>query len=400
MTGLPLPLLAHDQPDEELEPEILLVDADAESRAILRAMVWPLARVAEVSSGEEALHTVVSSELAAILIDVDLPDANAYDIVTKLRRNANARNVPVLFLSHTPPDWLAERRGYALGALGYLTKPVDAQALRAKLEVLLTLFRRGGELRKRERMIARQHAEILEARAALEEASASNRAKDLYLGVLGHDLRNPLGAMLMSARMMLMGESLGDKDRESVVRIARNGERMAALIRDILDYTRGQAVGGIPIAPRPTDMSDICTAMIEEVTLLHASRTIHFEQSGELRGLWDRERVEQVISNLLTNALNHGIGPIRVRAIGHADEVSISVHNRGARIPRAQLPQLFEPFRRGASSRVGLGLGLYIVNEILRVHGGSVEVQSTEDEGTTFTTRWPRTPPRTEGAPT
>lgn len=376
--------------DNTIEPEVLLVDSDAESRAVLRGIVGRLAKVHEVTSGAGALELAASHELAAILIDVNLPDSDGYEIVKRLRRSAASPNVPVLFLSHTAPDWMTERRGYELGALGYLTKPVDPDALRARLEVLLMLYRRGVELRAREQLIERQHSTLLEAQAALEQVSAANRAKDLYLGVLGHDLRNPLGAILMSARMMLMQSSLSLEDRRSVARIARNGERMAALIRDILDYTRGQATGGLPIAPRAVHMGEVCTAMIEEVALLHPERRITLDASGDLRGAWDRERVEQVISNLLTNALTHGVGDLRVVAHGNDDHVAISVHNQGAPIPPEQLPHLFEPFRRGANSRVGLGLGLYIVSEIMRAHCGTVRVESAADTGTTFLTCWPR----------
>lgn len=380
------------EPDERVQPEVLIIDPDPESRAVLRGIVSPLAAVIEVATGEEALVLAGQRELAAILINIQLPDADAFAIVTKLRRGRTSRNVPVLFLADAPPDWMTERRGYALGALGYFTKPVDVHALRAKLEVLMTLFRHGVELRRREEMIARQHAEIREAQAALEQVAAANRAKDLYMGVLGHDLRNPLGAMLMSARIMLMGASLSEQDRALVQRIARNGERMAALIRDILDYTRNEALGSIPVVPRPSNMGEIIHAMIEEVSLLHANREIRCEPAGDLQGEWDRERVEQVVSNLLANALHHGTGTIRVTADGTSPrEVIVEIHNHGSAIPADQLPNLFEPFRRGSNGRAGgLGLGLYIVREILRAHGGSVEVQSTEEMGTVFRTCWPR----------
>ncbi|MBA3392150.1 MAG: hybrid sensor histidine kinase/response regulator [Deltaproteobacteria bacterium] len=394
------PLRVVDDAVPDSEPEILLVDPDRESRAILCGMVAPLARIAEAHSGEEALRIGVSSELAAILIDVHLPGEDAHAIVTKLRRHHHGRNVPVLFLSAEEPDWITERRGYELGALGFLMKPVDANELRAKLEVLLTLHRRGAELRRRERMIAKQHTEIIQAKAALEQASAANRTKDLYLGVLGHDLRNPLSAMLMSARMMLMGQTLGAKDRESVLRIARNGERMAALIRDIIDYTRGQAAGGIPIIPRRANMGEICASMIDEISLLHGNRKIHLERAGDLVGEWDRERVEQVISNLLANALTHGVGELRVTATGSTDEVTVAIHNTGKAIPAEQMATIFEPFRQGSNSGGGLGLGLFIVHEILRAHGGSVDVQSTAETGTTFTTCWPRHAPKLQGART
>ncbi len=382
--------------DPTAVPEILIVDPDPVGRAALRALIAPMANSEEVSSGEAALLAVTTRAFAAILINVELPDAHAFDIVLQVRRSATARNVPVLFLTPAPPDWLTERKGYELGALGYLAKPIDPNALRAKLEILITLFRHGAELRAREQKIEEQQAAIIDARAALEEATSAIRSKDLYMGVLGHDLRNPLGAILMSARMMLMRSSLSEGDRTSLSRIARNGERMAALIRDILDYTRGQAAGGIPVVLRAAHMGDICSSMIDEMSLLHSDRTIHLEARGELRGRWDRERVEQVLSNLLANALTHGSGSIAVTVEGRPAEVVVAVHNGGVAIPAELLPTLFEPFHRGASSRIGLGLGLYIVSEILRAHNGTVEVVSTMHQGTKFTTRWPRATPSTQ----
>lgn len=372
------------------EAEILLVDPEPSSRAALARLLAPIARLEVAGSGEEGLRLAREREYAAILLDLRLPDADAFQVVTELRRGALSRNVPVLFLTDAVPDWLTERRGYALGALGYLTKPVDPQALRARLEVLLLLFRRGLELRQRQRMIEDQHATIHAARAALEEAAAANRAKDLYLGVLGHDLRNPLGAILMSSRMLLMRSSLPVESREALNRIARNAERMASLIRDILDYTRGQSAGGLPIVPRSVDMREICESMVEEMVLLHADRRIRLQASGDVRGEWDRGRVEQVLSNLLGNALQHGEGEIRLDLEGDAEEVTLCVCNEGAPIPPDELPHLFEPFRRGARSSTGIGLGLYIVREIVRAHGGSIEVFSRPGEGTRFVTRWPR----------
>jgi two-component system, sensor histidine kinase and response regulator len=372
------------------EADILIVDPEANSRAALCDLLAPLARVVEASSGEQALHLAAGREFAAILIDMRLPDADGFTIVTELRKMGASQNVPVLFLTDAAPDWLAERRGSALGALGYLTKPIDSQALRSKVEILVALSRRGMELRHRHDQIENQHAAIHEAQLALEKAVANSRVKDVYMGILGHDLRSPLGAIIMSSRMLLMRTTLNEPDRETVYRIARTAERMAALIQDILDYTRGQAVGGIPIVPRPTDMREICSAMVEEMTLLHVDRTIELQVPENLLGDWDRGRVEQVLSNLLTNALHHGEGPITVSASGDAQQVLVRVHNQGMPIPVEQLPELFEPFRRGPNSWIGLGLGLYIVREIMRAHGGTVEVVSSREQGTTFTTRWPR----------
>lgn len=351
------------------EPEILIVDGDPVSRAELRTLIGPVARVIEVGSSEEALEIATKRELAAILIDVDLPDCDGFQTVTRLRLDGHGRNVPVLFLSYEVPEWFCEKRGYELGALGYLRKPVDESALHAKLDVLLTLYRRGVELRQK-----------------TEEAEV----KDIYMGVLGHDLRTPLSAILMTARNMLTQSKLDDRDRNSVSRMARSAERMAALIRDILDYTRGQSLGRLPILPRPGDMGEICSVIIDELELLHPDRVVTLQRSGDLKGSWDQERVEQVLSNLLANALTHGRGDITIMVDGAADAVTVRVHNRGDTIPKEELPLLFEPFRRASPNRVGLGLGLYIVRQIMRAHDGSVEVTSTNETGTTFTTRWPR----------
>jgi signal transduction histidine kinase len=354
-------------------PEILIVDADAESRAELRTLIAPVARVTEVGSGEEALELAPSRELAAILIDVDLPDSDGFTTITRLRLDPQMRNIPVLFLSYEVPEWFCEQRGYELGALGYLRKPIDAIALRAKLDVLLTLYRRGVELRKKT-----MEAEV----------------KDIYIGVLGHDLRTPLSAILMTARTLLMRGKLEETERTQVSRMARNAERMASLIRDVLDYTRNHATGGLPINRRTCDMGDVCSEIIEDLQLLHPDRKIHLSTSGILVGSWDRERIEQVITNLLSNAVSHGRGDINVvvqPTPGTPGAVVVSVHNHGEVIAPDDLPHLFEPFKRGSESRLGLGLGLYIVQVIVQAHGGKVEVASNAISGTTFTTRWPRT---------
>lgn len=380
-----------------LEPEILVVDSDVLSRTALCALLAPLTRVDAVSSGEEALAHARDREYATILVDLRLPDADGFTIVTELRKIPLSKNVPVLFLTDAPPDWLTERKGYALGALGYITKPVDPESLRTRLEVLVLLYRRGHELRHRDDLIESQHAALDEAKAALEQAAEANRTKDLYLGVLGHDLRNPLSAILLSSRMLLMRSSLIEDDRRTLNRIARNAERMATLIRDILDYARKQAPGGLPVVPRPVDMGEVCASMIEELGLLYAGRNIELETRGTLKGEWDRGRIEQVLSNLLGNALQHGEGTITVMAEGREEDVLLRVRNFGGAIADAELPLLFEPFRRGSGSKSGLGLGLYIVREIMRAHGGSIDVASSEREGTVFTTRWPRVEAATDG---
>ena len=222
------------------------------------------------------------------------------------------------------------------------------------------------------------------------------QSREQFIGILGHDLRNPLGAILMAVE--ILGD-LPEPYAATVARVARSGRRIEAMIRDLLDFARGRLASGIPVAPQPCDLRTVCSAVVEEVRQVHPDRAIRFEAAGDLRGEWDADRVEQVVSNLVANAVTHGTGPVRVTARDDGDEVVTTVHNDGHPIPAVVLPILFEPFTRpapetdGAGSK-GLGLGLYIASEIVHAHGATISVTSTASQGTTFTIRWPRSVPR------
>jgi signal transduction histidine kinase len=167
------------------------------------------------------------------------------------------------------------------------------------------------------------------------------------------------------------------------------------MIRDLLDFARGRLAGGIPVAPRPCDLQALCDEVVEEMRQAHPDREIHFEAAGDLHGEWDRDRVEQVVSNLVGNAIVHGTGAVCVTARDEGDEVVTTVHNQGPAIPAEAISTLFEPYTRPAEEAdgprsKGLGLGLYIASEIVHAHGGTISVTSAPGEGTTFTIRWPR----------
>jgi len=170
---------------------------------------------------------------------------------------------------------------------------------------------------------------------------------------------------------------------------------MKRMIADVLDFTRGRLGGGIPLSAKPTDFGRICHDTVTELRTAHPSRKIVMETSGDVLGVWDPDRIAQVISNLIGNAVQYGIDPVFVRLHGESDEVVLAVNNQcaGEPLPAEFLPQLFDPFRRGAPvehTHAGLGLGLYIVSEIVRAHGATIEVASSAEEGITFTSHWPR----------
>ncbi|HET7500336.1 MAG TPA: HAMP domain-containing sensor histidine kinase [Kofleriaceae bacterium] len=224
------------------------------------------------------------------------------------------------------------------------------------------------------------------------------QAREQFIGILGHDLRSPLSAIMMGIELL---DELPEPHRGVVARVGRSAQRIEAMIRDLLDFARGRLAHGIPVTPRPCDLRVVCDQIVEEIKQAHPDRAISFEPRGDLRGEWDPDRIEQAVSNLVSNAISHGTGPVRVISWEEGDEVVTTVHNRGRPVPAAVIPTLFEPFTRpapeaGSAPPKGLGLGLYIASEIVRAHGGGIAVASSEREGTTFTMRWPRhvPPPR------
>ena len=229
----------------------------------------------------------------------------------------------------------------------------------------------------------------LEASLEAAEAKETVREKDRQIGALGHDLRNPLSAILMDLKVLAASANLSASERGTVARMLLSAQQMTTMIRGLVDYTR-TSHGAFPHNPVPTDLRTICMAAIDELRSIHPGRPISCEVAGDVEGSWDPVRLQQVVSNLVGNALEHGEGLVTVQVEGGEHDVILSVHNDGASIPPQLLPVLFEPFRRGDRSPTGLGLGLFIVREILRRHGGTIDVRSSPDAGTTFVSRWPR----------
>jgi PAS domain S-box-containing protein len=235
---------------------------------------------------------------------------------------------------------------------------------------------------------ARMHEEA-ELRAALE-------LRDRIFGVLSHDLRNPLSVVLTSAAMLQRTPGLEAKQHQLLQRVVNNAHRIERMAHDLLDYTRTQQARGMPIAPRNTDLLGLCHQVIDGMQLLNPSRTLRLSAEGQSQAPVDPERAVQVLNNLVANALRYSPEgtaiDIALREVDGA--VELSVHNDGAPIPEEMLPRIFDAFQRGVPDEsgrsAGLGLGLFIVQQIVEAHGGKVEVRSKAGEGTTFRVRWPK----------
>ncbi len=236
------------------------------------------------------------------------------------------------------------------------------------------------------RDIARR--EVLE-KALREETTFQQQ----FIGILGHDLRNPLMAIAMSASQL---RGLSGKESTIVTRIASSAARMSRMIDQLLDLTRARMGDSLPVQPRPgINLSDVVTSVVDELQTAHPEAHLKVELENDVQGNWDPDRISQVISNLVGNAILHGDGIVAVRVRRSNGSATLEVHNGGAPIPVEVLPRIFEPFRRaardGGTDAHGLGLGLFIAEQIVTAHGGSIEVRSRDGEGTLFAVGLPLT---------
>jgi PAS domain S-box-containing protein len=226
--------------------------------------------------------------------------------------------------------------------------------------------------------------------------------RDRLLGIVGHDLRNPLAAVSTWLQVLAQSPVLTGEDHAALARIDRTIGRMRRMIAQLLDFTHARQAGGIPVRPRHVDLGAVCREVIEELSSAHPGRLRLDAAAADLTGEWDPDRLQQMLSNLVGNALEHGDGgAVQVGVAAEIGAVRLEVHNRGPAIPEAELPRLFDPYRRARAASLtaqagNLGLGLYIVEQIVHAHGGSIAVISTERQGTTFRVRLPRRmmPPR------
>ncbi|WP_375767354.1 PAS domain-containing protein [Archangium gephyra] len=238
--------------------------------------------------------------------------------------------------------------------------------------------------------------DITEHKRQEERLRQTAEFRERFLGVVSHDLRNPLNAILLSANALLRAEGIPASHTKMVRRIVTSGERMGRMIGELLDFTRGRLGGGIPIHPQRANLRHLCRHVLEELEIGFPGRELRLAAEGDFLGEWDPDRLAQLLGNLGKNALDYSPAdsPVDFTLHDEGDTLRVEVHNEGPPIPSQLLAGIFEPFRRAvegdAHPTSGLGLGLFIVQEIAQAHGGTVEVRSSEADGTTFTVRLPR----------
>jgi signal transduction histidine kinase len=275
---------------------------------------------------------------------------------------------------------------------GFSSRAVLAEfrALRASV---LKLYEKSGQTDLSE--VRRFNEALDEALTASAErfAMRTDSFRDQFIGVLSHDLRTPLGAIAAGLVALGMTENKPDRRELIISRMSNSAKRMERMIRDLLDLTRERLGGAIPLNRQKADLRQICEAVMAELHTTSPESVLRLEMSGSMIGDWDSDRLAQVISNLLGNAIQHGgATPITLTAQEEGDKIVVAVHNGGQPIPAAVIPYIFEPLSRGRvdDAAGNIGLGLFIARAVVSAHGGDISVTSSSAAGTTFKVTLPR----------
>ncbi|MEO7336278.1 MAG: hybrid sensor histidine kinase/response regulator [Caldimonas sp.] len=369
----------HDRLAESDHVKCLVVDDREENILALSALLrQPGVEVLAASSGTEALELLLIHDVALAFLDVQMPQMDGFELAELIRGSVRTRDVPLIFVTAGSRDLHRVFKGYESGAVDFLYKPIEPHILKSKADVFFQLYRQ-------RRQLARD----------LHERTETLRMNEMFVAMLGHDLRNPLSAILASASGLEKHAGGDEMLRKISGRMVSSSKRMSRLIDDMLDLARARLGGGIPLAREPVDLSTLASTVVDELRAAHPDSHLEIASAGSAHGTWDPGRMAQVLSNLMTNALLHGSAaqPVHLAIDGTGDDsVVIRVRNDG-RIASEVLPHVFDPFRGGATQRgqgSGLGLGLYIVRQIVLAHGGRIEVEGTDSGHTLVHASLPR----------
>ncbi|EPL07116.1 hybrid sensor histidine kinase/response regulator [Pseudomonas sp. CF161] len=383
-----------------IQAKLLIVDDLPENLLALEALIKREDRtVYKALSADEALSLLLQHEFAMAILDVQMPGMNGFELAELMRGTEKTKNIPIVFVSAAGRELNYAFKGYESGAVDFLHKPLDIHAVKSKVNVFVDLYRQSKAMKQQVEALeqSRREQEVLlkKLQATQNELEQAVRMRDDFMSIVAHEVRTPLNGLILETQLRKMHLARDnaaaftlDKMHAMVDRDERQIKSLIRLIEDMLDISRIRT-GKLSIRPSRFDLCQLVRGLLEnfapQVDAAESSVSLCAEDSVE--GQWDEFRIEQVISNLLTNALRYGAkSPIEVRVYRQGDEARVEVRDHGIGISEDNQKRIFQQFERVSGSPVaaGLGLGLFISEQIVAAHGGSITVQSRIGEGALF----------------
>jgi len=389
--------------------KLLIVDDLPENLRALDALIRDEKRlVFQAQSGEEALSLMLEHDFALAILDVQMPGMDGFELAELMRSTSRTRNIPIVFVSAAGRELNYAFKGYETGAVDFLYKPLDPDAVRSKVNVFVTLDQQRREMQRQMEALeaARREQEVLlrELNATQAELQRSLRMRDEFMSLVAHELRTPLNTLFLETQMRSLQLKRGnlpafnpDQMNNMIKRDERQIKAMIRLIDDMLDVSRMKS-GTLSIRPAKVELMALLERVVNDLSLQAAAAgaNVVLAPYRTVEGYWDEFRIEQVVVNLLTNALRYGGGgTIEVGVVQEGCTARIDVRDHGKGIAPDYIERIFEPYERGtkAGEPKGLGLGLYISRQLAVSHGGQLTAQSTPGQGATFSLTLPCTEP-------
>ena len=384
----------------EIQAKLLIVDDLPENLLALEALITREDRtVYKALSADEALSLLLQHEFAMAILDVQMPGMNGFELAELMRGTEKTKNIPIVFVSAAGREMNYAFKGYESGAVDFLHKPLDIHAVKSKVNVFVELYRQSKAMKHQVEALeqSRREQETLLAQLKVTQGELEHavRMRDDFMSIVSHEVRTPLNGLILETQLRKMHLARDnaaafsmDKMQAMVDRDERQIQSLIRLIEDMLDVSRIRT-GKLSIRPSTFDLSHTVANLLESFAaqISAAQSQVNFTVCQSVTGQWDEFRIEQVVSNLLTNALRYGARkPVDVSVYVEGGNAIIDVRDQGIGISEENQQRIFHQFERVAGSDVvsGLGLGLFISEQIIAAHNGAISVHSTLGEGALF----------------
>jgi len=383
-----------------IQAKLLIVDDLPENLLALEALIKREDRmVYKALSADEALSLLLQHEFAMAILDVQMPGMNGFELAELMRGTEKTKNIPIVFVSAAGRELNYAFKGYESGAVDFLHKPLDIHAVKSKVNVFVDLYRQSKAMKQQvealEQSRREQEALLVQLQSTQRELEQAVRMRDDFMSIVAHEVRTPLNGLILETQLRKMHLARDnaaaftlDKMHAMVDRDERQIKSLIRLIEDMLDVSRIRT-GKLSIRPSQFDLAALVRSLLQNFApqIDAAESSVTLDAAESVVGHWDEFRIEQVISNLLTNALRYGAkSPINVKVYSENGQARVEVRDQGIGIGEENQKRIFQQFERVTAKHAvaGLGLGLFISEQIVTAHGGTITVESRIGEGALF----------------